>query len=162
MSLMPSLVEVSAADRLAELESVIERGVPTFMEVGRALAEIRDTRLYRETHPTFEAYCRDRWGFTDRRARQLIAASRQVESGTTVPVENERQARRLRDGEPDAPSAGWRELDSNVKTLRLLRRVPPKTVALVVPQRRRAGVARELRKLGTYLGHIAMELEDMG
>lgn len=48
---------------LPELERVIERGQQTFIEVGRALLEIRDRRLYRETHATFEAYCRERWGW---------------------------------------------------------------------------------------------------
>ncbi|HET7037948.1 MAG TPA: hypothetical protein VFI42_19905, partial [Thermomicrobiaceae bacterium] len=91
--------------RLAELEAVIERGVPTFMEVGQALAEIRDARLYRETHTTFEAYCRERWGFTSSRARQLIGASRQA-TVTAVTPRTEWEARRLRAGEPEPPSAG--------------------------------------------------------
>ena len=43
--------------RLAELELVIERGLKTFVEVGAALLGIRDGRLYRETHATFEDYC---------------------------------------------------------------------------------------------------------
>lgn len=42
-------------ERLKELESVIERGTKTFIEVGYALAEIRDQRLYRQTHATFES-----------------------------------------------------------------------------------------------------------
>jgi hypothetical protein len=33
--------------RLAELEQVVERGLQTFVEVGLALTEIRDSRLYR-------------------------------------------------------------------------------------------------------------------
>ena len=56
------------AEKLARHEQVIERGLATFVEVGEALSEIRDARLYRESHTTFEAYCRERWGFTDRRA----------------------------------------------------------------------------------------------
>ena len=47
--------------RLPELEAVIERGLATFIEVGKALMEIQDGRLYRETHATFEDYCRQRW-----------------------------------------------------------------------------------------------------
>ena len=34
------------AERLRQLEGVIERGLETFIEVGRALLEIRDSRLY--------------------------------------------------------------------------------------------------------------------
>jgi hypothetical protein len=78
--------------RLAELEGAIERGLQTFIEVGRALIEIRDERLYRAAFPTFEAYCKGRWGFSARRGRQLMQAA---EIGTVVPVTNEAQAREL-------------------------------------------------------------------
>ena len=78
--------------RLTELEATIERGLLVFVAVGRALLEIRDSKLYREQHGTFEDYCRERWGFTDRRARQLMTAA---EIGTIVPVQNEGQAREL-------------------------------------------------------------------
>ncbi len=35
--------------------------VQTFYEVGNALLQIRDERLYRQTHSTFEEYCREKW-----------------------------------------------------------------------------------------------------
>lgn len=38
-----------------------EGDVQTFYEVREALREIRDRKLYRGTHATFEAYCRERW-----------------------------------------------------------------------------------------------------
>lgn len=95
--------------RFTELESVVERGMQTFVEVGQALMEIRDERLYRETHGTFVAYCRERWGFTDRRGRQLMAAA---EVGTVVPVSNEAQARELVPllSDETAVVEVWREL----------------------------------------------------
>lgn len=80
------------ADYLVQCEETISHGLQTFIEVGTALAMIRDNRLYRAEHPTFEAYCAERWGFTDRRARQLIDAAA---IGTIVPVTNEGQAREL-------------------------------------------------------------------
>ncbi len=52
----------SEATRLAELEEQISSGLATFVAVGQALLEVRDRRLYRQTHATFEAYCRERWG----------------------------------------------------------------------------------------------------
>ena len=61
--------------RFTDLEQTIERHLTTFFEVGNALAEIRDSALYRLTYKTFEAYCRDRWGFSRIRAYQLIEAS---------------------------------------------------------------------------------------
>lgn len=66
--------------------------IATFVEVGEALLRIRDGRLYRDSYATFEDYCRDRWGFGERRGRQLIEAA---EVGTIVPVKNEGQAREL-------------------------------------------------------------------
>ncbi|MBA3584783.1 MAG: hypothetical protein H0W36_09720 [Gemmatimonadetes bacterium] len=47
--------------RLSELERIIERGLQTFVEVAAALLEIRDARLYRASHATFEAYARERF-----------------------------------------------------------------------------------------------------
>lgn len=84
--------------RLTELERVIDDGVRMFVRVGQALAEIRDQRLYRRTHGTFEEYCRERWGFNDSRARQLIAAAETVTdvTGQGLPSpQNEGQAREL-------------------------------------------------------------------
>lgn len=83
---------------LAECEATIERGVRGYVEAGQALATIREARLYRETHATFEDYCRERWGWNRNRADQLItsaAASLQLEgSGAPTPA-NEAQAREL-------------------------------------------------------------------
>jgi hypothetical protein len=85
------------AEQLSELEAVIERGFQTFLEVGAALAAVRDARLYRAEYATFEDYCQERWGMTRRNANHLIGAVDVVDSlGTTVPKpSNERQARAL-------------------------------------------------------------------
>jgi len=78
------------------LEKVIERGLDTFVEVGNALAEIRDRRLYRCEHKTFEDYCRDKWNIGRTYAHRLMAAAETVEM---LPVGNkptsERQVRAL-------------------------------------------------------------------
>lgn len=63
------------AHTLEECEAVIERGLGTFVEVGEALMEIRDQRLYRSTHSDFDTYCRERWGFSRRRAGDFIEAA---------------------------------------------------------------------------------------
>jgi len=84
--------------RLAELEAVVERGLTTFVEVGRALMEIRDSRLYRASHATFEMYCAERWHFTASRGRQLISAAEVagvLETATRVTLPTERHAREL-------------------------------------------------------------------
>lgn len=82
----------TGARRLAEAEEKIERGLKTFWDVGAALMQIRDERLYRADFATFEDYCQERWQMTRRRANQLVEAA---QMGTMVPIENERQARAL-------------------------------------------------------------------
>jgi hypothetical protein len=61
--------------QLKTCEGRIEKGLATFIEVGTALLEIRDSRLYRETHSTFENYCRDRWQLQRKRAYHFIEAA---------------------------------------------------------------------------------------
>ena len=58
-------------DRL-HLERKVERA---FFEAGKALAELRDRRLYRSTHRTFEEYCRDRFGHSRRQSYLLMDAA---------------------------------------------------------------------------------------
>lgn len=83
---------------LASAEDTIQRGLTSFLDVGDALAQIRDDRLYRSEHRTFEEYCNSRWGFAASRARQLIAAAElatDLQSVTDVTLTNEAQARAL-------------------------------------------------------------------
>lgn len=62
-------------NKLIGLERVIARTQATFIECGEALATIRDERLYRATHVTFEAYCKEKYRFSRSRAYALMAAS---------------------------------------------------------------------------------------
>ncbi|WP_375502585.1 hypothetical protein [uncultured Nostoc sp.] len=68
---IPELTEQEISERL-HLERKVERA---FFEAGKALAQLRDRRLYRSTHRTFEEYCRDRFGYTHCRVNYLIAGS---------------------------------------------------------------------------------------
>ena len=99
-------------EALHERERTIQYGLVTFYEVGRAFQAIRDGALYRGTHKTFEAYCRDRWGFVASRARQMIAASdalAAVAGVTNVTPQNEGQVRPLMAFAPDVQREIWRE-----------------------------------------------------
>ena len=64
--------------RLGKLEKVIERGLGTFYEVGAALKEIRDEKLYGQFHESFEDYCKERWGMALRYAQFHIRSSETV------------------------------------------------------------------------------------
>jgi hypothetical protein len=98
--------------RLCELERVIERGLNTFVEVGNALMEIRESRLYRGTHGTFKAYCADRWRLVEAQAYQLINAAtvyNELKNSTIVEFlpANEAQARPLAIIEPEHRAEVW-------------------------------------------------------
>ena len=67
-----SIVE---SDNLLLYESIIERGLKTFVEVGGALLAIRESKLYRQEYGTFEEYCQERWGLKERQAYRLMDAS---------------------------------------------------------------------------------------
>ncbi|MDF0556736.1 hypothetical protein [Kamptonema sp. UHCC 0994] len=98
--------------RLQELESVVEQGLQTFYEVGVALDEIRENKLYRETHKTFEAYCREKWAIARRTADQFIAAARVIENLSANGAQNptsERQVRPLTGLPPELQRSIWQE-----------------------------------------------------
>ncbi|MCC5661224.1 hypothetical protein LC608_30535 [Nostoc sp. XA010] len=59
-----------------------------FFEAGKALTELRDRRLYRSTHKTFEDYCRDRFGHSRQQSNYLIAAAGVYENLTTIGCQN--------------------------------------------------------------------------
>jgi hypothetical protein len=68
------------------------------VEVGKALLEIRDQRLYRQQHRTFEDYCRERWKWTRQRGYQLMQAASVARNLSTIvdtSAQNEAQAREL-------------------------------------------------------------------
>jgi len=54
---------------------LLSQSLKTFEQVGRAIAEIRDRKLYVEEYGTFDEYMRKRWGWSARRGYQLIEAS---------------------------------------------------------------------------------------
>ncbi len=101
------------------LESKVERA---FYEAGTALRQLRDQRLYRSTHKTFEAYCRDRFGFNRAHPYRLIDAAVVVDNlslsrtqnnlspnGRQIVPTNERQVRDLVELEPDEQFRVWQQ-----------------------------------------------------
>lgn len=63
-----------AAD-LRQLEARIRAGLATFVDVGMALLEIRDRRLYRATYLDFGSYCVHEWKMTRQHATRLANAA---------------------------------------------------------------------------------------
>ncbi len=116
---VPELTEQEQSDRLF-LERKVERA---FFEAGKALAELRDRRLYRSTHKTFEEYCQDRFGYTRIAASYKIAAatvmdnlltnglqnSETSQDGLQILPNNERQVRPLVSLEPEVQREAWQQ-----------------------------------------------------
>lgn len=109
--------QLTAAEQseLVTCEEIIGRGLATFIDVGRALARVREARLYRAQFGTFEEYCAERWDLSSKHANNLVAAAEVQEliSGTTVPkINSERQARELAPllDEPDLLKEAWQEV----------------------------------------------------
>ena len=59
---------------LSDCEHKIERAVLAYAEAGDALRTIRDKKLYKDSHKTFEAYCRSRWNWSRVHAHRMIEA----------------------------------------------------------------------------------------
>lgn len=80
----PIMSELSlqlTTDELAKLEKeekIIANGIRTFHDVGSALLVIRDEKLHRAKHKTFDEYCKEKWGFERAYAYRLIDSSKVV------------------------------------------------------------------------------------
>lgn len=68
-------ISPNESKRFTELESVIRGKIGALFEVGEALSEIKEKRLYRADFKTFSDYCNTVWEFGRMRAYQLIEAS---------------------------------------------------------------------------------------
>jgi hypothetical protein len=133
---METVLTTTETNRLESLEAVIGSGMQTFAEVGNALLAIRDGRLYRASHGTFEAYCRDRWGMTNRHANRLIESAAVVANvGPIGPKpETESQARPLAKLEPNEQPVAWKE--ATYKAESEGRRVTARDVEKAVEERK--------------------------
>jgi hypothetical protein len=71
----PTALSLQEKVRLHQLERIVETNFKGFLEAGKALSEIRSSRLYRERYSTFESYVRERWGLARSSADQLVRAT---------------------------------------------------------------------------------------
>ncbi len=118
---LSELTEEEESDRFY-LERKVERA---FYEAGKALQELRNRRLYRSTHKTFESYCQERFGFSRRHINYLITAVDVVDNlkmgtigsqksetetrtnGAQILPTSERQVRPLTKLEPEEQREAW-------------------------------------------------------
>lgn len=76
MSLLP--LPADEATRLSYCEQTIAIGLKNFVDVGTALLEIQQHRLYRSTHANFAIYCQERWGMGKGYAYRVMEATKIV------------------------------------------------------------------------------------
>lgn len=109
----PAILSIDEQNELERCEVVIKQGLETFIEVGQALMIIRDKRLYRSEHGTFEHYCRDKWGVSRIHAHRLVESAEVISNllptGNILP-DSERQARPLTKVEPELQPVIWNEV----------------------------------------------------
>lgn len=80
-----AIVPANAAKRLTTLENVIAKGMRSFIAVGRALAEIRDKKLYTASgFASFPDYVKGRYGWNKSYGHQLIKSSGLCASLSTI------------------------------------------------------------------------------
>ncbi|MBD2468766.1 hypothetical protein [Nostoc sp. FACHB-145] len=115
---VPELTEQEQSDRL-HLERKVERA---FFEAGKALAELRDRRLYRSTHKTFEEYCKDRFGYSRRQPYHLMEAAvifdnlvEKCERNVHIFPTNEWQVRPLTKLDPGIQPEAWQQAVESAK-----------------------------------------------
>lgn len=143
-------MELTIAERsnLEQLESIITDNMGAFYKVGCALAKIRDSRLYRETHATFEDYCRDRWDIARRTAYQLIDSSIVVENvrncAQIEPPSNESQTRPLTKLEtPELQQQAWKKAVETAPEGKVTARLVSKVVSEIKKETTKEEVNRK-------------------
>jgi len=125
------VMSIRESQRLAELEKVIAKGQKTFVEVGLALVEIRDLRLFKREYSSFNEYCQKRWGWEQRYTRYVIAGAEAVKSlpeGTRTLVNHEGVARELAKAAPEQRAGVVQRIVAEGKPVtarEIRRRLPP-------------------------------------
>jgi hypothetical protein len=124
----PDELTTAEKQKRKRLEKTVEKA---FYLAGLALKELRDLRLYRDTHRTFENYCRERFGHSRQKANFLIVAADIYRHLTTIGCQilpaNERQIRPLCLLPPDQQTEAWttavEEANPKIPSGRLVRSV---------------------------------------
>lgn len=152
---------LSEAERKAheEDERIIERGLATFVEVGRALARIRDRRSYLLTHANFNAYVVERWNMERATVYRLMHGAEVMEvlseRGVEVLPSNTGVAYTLREftNKPDDLVEVWQRTVNDYGPRPLMKEVQ-RTVRGEPP------VARQRKRRGSRIDEHAGDTPD--
>jgi hypothetical protein len=111
---MENQLSIQENTRLRHCEAVIEKSMNSFYEMGIALREIRDSKLYKESNGTFEDYLEEKWKIERRHGYRYIEAANTFENVSnwtqTVPT-SEGQVRPLtKIKDPETQQRVWQEV----------------------------------------------------
>lgn len=99
---------------LTRNEELIAQNVATFHQMGQALAEIKEKKLYREHHKTFDEYCKKVFGVSRTHTYRLISSSEVMDNLSQlkeIPLpESERQVRPLISLSPELQREAWKRV----------------------------------------------------
>ena len=137
--------------RFNELEQIIEKGLRTFIDVGRCFVEIKESGLYKEKYKTFADYCDQRWGFSLNYAEKLMRTVRTEEvlkKSTRVPEilpANEAESRALDTLTEDEKREVWSKSVETAPGGKMSAPHIRATRELLYPKETAAGIASQMR-----------------
>lgn len=123
------------------LEDTIQRGMASFIEVGNALLEIRESRLYRERgFDRFEDYCQQQFGLSRPHAYRMIGGAQVAEIvspiGDTLTESQARELAPLLKTDPDKIPAVWAEVVEETGGKPTAKRIREAVRAIIKPPAR--------------------------
>jgi hypothetical protein len=164
------LAGLSEVERLnfQACEAILALGWQSVLDMGQALAQIRDERLYRDEFGTFEDYCRRKWEYSRRQVDRWISAAQVVARlrpnwSHRLP-NNESQLRPLVSLTPEQAESVWKRVTERAVARRisahLVRRVL-KESRLIQDTPKAAGASRpsmaeQRRVIGQAIGELLM------
>jgi hypothetical protein len=129
----PDELTTAEKKKRKQLERTVEKA---FYLAGEALKELRDLRLYRDTHRSFEEYCRERFGHSRQKSNYLIAGAEIYQNLTTnccqILPSTESQVRPLAPLDPSQQCQAWNaavsKANGSVPPARLVREAARKII----------------------------------
>jgi len=165
---LTTTLSTTERSQLRLLEKKISDKLETFVEVGNALMEIQDKKLYREGYKTFEEYCDKVWSIGRSYAYRLIESSKVVKDFPKV--KSERAARELSKVPPPRRKQIVDDIEGEVTSSAIRELVEqPSVIAdefdIEVPVEcvdlwQKGGFARELLGLASSLKAALMKAQD--
>jgi len=105
------LLNIQEQERLKNCELVIQTGLETFYQVGQALLEIQESKLYRQEFNTFDEYLQGRWNISNVQGYRLINSANVIDNLKKLPIgnfpTNENQTRYLAQLDSDLQGYVW-------------------------------------------------------